>query len=50
MSLFADPYAGYVLAAYAASAALLGALIWASVAASRRARRELDGLERERRR
>jgi heme exporter protein CcmD len=50
MSLLVDPYAPYVVAAYAASALILGALIWASVAASRRARRELDGLERERRR
>jgi heme exporter protein CcmD len=50
MTLFADPYAPYVIAAYAATALILGALIWSSVAASRRARRELDGLERERRR
>lgn len=50
MSLLADPYAGYVLAAYAATAAILGALVWASVAAARRARHELDGLEKERRR
>ena len=49
MSLFADQYAAYVLAAYAATALILGALIWSSVAAGRRARRELDGLERERR-
>ena len=50
MSFAADPYAAHVIAAYAASAAILGALIWSSVAASRRARRELEGLERERRR
>ena len=50
MSFLADPYAGHVVAAYAASAAILGALIWSSIAASRRARRELDGVERERRR
>ena len=50
MSLLADPYAGYVAAAYLATAVILGALIWSSVAAGRRARRELDGLERERRR
>ena len=50
MSLFADEYALYVLAAYMAAAVIVGALIWSSVAASRRARRELDGLERERRR
>ncbi len=50
MSLFADEYALYVLAAYTATAVILGALIWSSVAASRRARRELAELERERRR
>jgi heme exporter protein CcmD len=50
MSPFADGYALYVLAAYAATAAIVGALIWSSVVASQRARRELDGLERERRR
>ena len=50
MSFLADPCAAYVAAAYLASAGVLGALIWSSVAASRRARRELEGLERERRR
>lgn len=50
MSFLGDKYAVYVIVAYLASAAILGALIWSSVAASRRARRELDGLERERRR
>ncbi|HLS18450.1 MAG TPA: heme exporter protein CcmD [Paracoccaceae bacterium] len=50
MNFAADPYAGYVLAAYAASAVVLLALIFASFTASRRARRELEGLERERRR
>ena len=49
MNPFGDEYSLYVLAAYAATAAILGALIWASAAAGRRARRELDGLERERR-
>jgi heme exporter protein CcmD len=48
MTLLADKYALYVLAAYLATAAILGALIWSSVAANRRARRELAGLERER--
>ena len=48
MSLFADPYAAYVIAAYAATALILGALIWSSVAAAGPARRELEGLERER--
>jgi heme exporter protein CcmD len=35
----------YVIAAYAATAAIMGALVWASVAAARRARRELEALE-----
>lgn len=50
MSFLADQYAAYVIAAYAATAMILGALIWSSVAAGRRARRELDGLEDGRRR
>ena len=50
MSVFADPYAVHVAAAYAATALILGGLVWSSVAAGRRARRELEGLERERRR
>lgn len=45
-----DPYAAYVLAAYAATAAILGWLVWSSLAASARARRELGEMERERRR
>jgi heme exporter protein CcmD len=49
MSIVGDAYAAYVVGAYAASAAVLGTLIWSSIAASRRARRELEGLERERR-
>jgi heme exporter protein CcmD len=48
--LLADEYALYVIAAYAATAVILGALVWSSVVASRRARRELAGLERERER
>lgn len=50
MSLAADPYAIHVTAAYAASAVVIGVLIWMSFIASRRARRELEGLEREHRR
>ena len=45
MSPFVDQYAPYVLAAYLATALILGALVWASIAASRRARRDLAGLE-----
>jgi heme exporter protein CcmD len=36
-----------VIAAYGATAAIVGALVWASLAASRRARRELEALERD---
>ncbi len=44
-----DPYAVYVIAAYGATAAILGWLVWSSLAASARARRELSEMERERR-
>lgn len=48
--IFGDPYAGYVIAAYAATAAILGWLVWSSLAANARARRELAEMERGRRR
>jgi heme exporter protein CcmD len=35
----------YVIAAYAATALIMGALVWASVTAGRRARRDLEALE-----
>ena len=47
-AFLADPYAPYVIAAYAASAVVLGGLVIASVMANARARRELEQLERER--
>lgn len=50
MSFLSDPYAAYVLGAYGMSAAILGWLVWVSVAANARARRALDESERERRR
>lgn len=50
MTLFPDDYGLYVLAAYAATVVILGGLVWSSVTAGRRARRELDGLERGRQR
>ena len=50
MTLFGDGYAAYVIAVYVATALIIGALVWSSAVASRRARRDLDGLERERRR
>ena len=39
-------YAGAVLGAYGISLALLGALIWQTLAASARARRDLEKQER----
>ena len=44
--MFGGEYGIYVLTAYAATALVLGALIWATYAASKRARRELDALDR----
>ena len=46
--MFSGEYAGYVFAAYAATALILGALIWATLAANARARRELDQVDRRR--
>ncbi len=48
--LWGDPYALYVLAAYGATAAILGWLVWSSLAAHRRAKRELERAEMEHRR
>ena len=48
MSFLSDKYAVYVIAAYASTALILGVTIWATVAASRRARRELEAIERDR--
>ena len=42
-------YGGYVLAAYGGTAIILAALIWATVSASLRARRELDAVDRKER-
>lgn len=44
--MFGGPYATYVLVAYISTLAIIGALVWSTVAASRRARRELEGLDR----
>ena len=44
----ADPYAVYVIGAYAATAAILGWLVWATLRANARARAELDEAERRR--
>ena len=50
MSFLADQYALYVLAAYGATVLILGWLLWTTLAANARARRELAEMERERRR
>ena len=48
MSFLSDKYAVYVIAAYAATAAILGVLLWATLRDSARARRELAEAEKER--
>ena len=48
--LFVDKHTIYVLGAYGATALILVGLIWATVVQNARARRDLDGLERERKR
>ncbi len=50
MSFLADKYAVYVLTAYGATALILGWLMWTTLAANARARRELSEMERESRR
>jgi heme exporter protein CcmD len=50
MSFLADKYALYVLAAYGATVLILGWLLWTTLAANAKARRELAEMERERRR
>ena len=48
MSMFGDKYAVYVLAAYGATALILGWLLWTTLAASARARRDLAEIEKDR--
>jgi heme exporter protein CcmD len=48
MSMFGDKYAVYVLAAYGATALILGWLLWTTLAANARARRDLAEIEKER--
>ncbi len=50
MSFLSDKYALYVLAAYGSTALILGWLLWTTLAANARARRELAEMEKERRR
>ncbi|MEM9784265.1 MAG: heme exporter protein CcmD [Pseudomonadota bacterium] len=44
--MFSDHYALYVISAYVSTALILGAVIWSSVAAGRRAKVELEEAER----
>ena len=48
--MFTDPYAIYVISAYAATALILVGLIWTTIAGNRKARQDLDALEQERQR
>jgi heme exporter protein CcmD len=48
MSFFTDKYAVYVLAAYGATALILGWLLWTTLRANAKARRDLAEMERER--
>ena len=46
--IFNDQYAGYVISAYVATFLILGGMVWATIAANARARRDLAKLEQER--
>lgn len=48
MSWLGDQYAFHILVSYGSAVVLLGALIWASVAANARARRELEKADKDR--
>ena len=48
--MFGGAYGTYVAIAYGATVVILAGLVWATVAQSRRARRELDEVERPARR
>jgi heme exporter protein D len=48
--LFGDKYAVYVIAAYAATILILGGMIWSTLVANARARRDLARAEEERNR
>ena len=45
-----DQYAPYVIAAYGATALILGGIVLQSILSARKARRELEQLDRERKR
>ena len=48
MSILGDKYAVYVLAAYGATALILGWLLWTTLTANTKARRDLAEMEKER--
>lgn len=48
MSFLADKYAVYVIAAYGSTALILGWLVWSTLAANARARRDLAEEEKAR--
>ncbi|MEM1300574.1 MAG: heme exporter protein CcmD [Pseudomonadota bacterium] len=48
MSWLGDKYTFHILVSYGSALILLGGLIWASVAANARARRELEKADKER--
>lgn len=50
MSWLGAQYAEHVLISYGVTALVLGGLIWATVAANAKARRELDDVDREHKR
>ena len=50
MSFLSDKHAIHVLICYGATLAILGGLVWTTLAANARARRELEAAEKERRR
>jgi len=48
--MFGDKYAIYVIAAYAATVVILGGMVWATLVANAKARRELARLGEDRKR
>jgi heme exporter protein CcmD len=48
MSFLSDKYAAYVLVSYGATALILGWLLWTTLAANAKARRDLAEMEKER--
>ena len=49
MTQFFGEYTVYVVSSYAATAAILGWIVWSSLRANARARADLERVERERR-